>query len=61
MFDMTEVERAALFPIILREYNPVWQKWYAEEKERLATLFGADKIVRVEHIGSTAVVTVHAR
>ena len=55
MFDMTEEERAALFPINLSEYNPVWQKWYAEEKERLAMFFGADKVVRVEHIGSTAV------
>ena len=55
MLDMTEEERAALFPIILSEYNPIWQKWYAEEKARLATLFGTEKIVRVEHIGSTAV------
>ena len=55
MLDMTDEERAALFPIILSEYNPAWQKWYAEEKERLTTFFGSDKVVRVEHIGSTAV------
>ena len=52
---MTEDERANLFPIILSEYNPVWQKWYAEEKERLTMLIGMEKIVRIEHIGSTAI------
>ena len=31
---MTEEKRAALFPIILSEYSPIWQKWYAEEKKR---------------------------
>jgi len=55
MFYMTEEERAALFSIVLREYNPIWQKWYAEEKERLSMLIGMEKIVRIEHIGSTAI------
>ena len=55
MLDMTEKERAALFPIILSEYNLAWQKWYAEEKARLTMLLGADKIVRIDYIGSTAV------
>ena len=55
MLDMTEDERAALFPIILSEYNPEWSHWYAEEKERLTLLIGMEKIVRIEHIGSTAI------
>ena len=55
MPDMTDGARSALFPIILCEHEPAWFDWYAEEKERLATLVGADKIVRIEHIGSTAV------
>jgi len=55
MLNMTNKERAALFPIILSEYNPAWSHWYAEEKRRLTQLIGAEKIVRCAHIGSTAV------
>ena len=55
MLDMTEEERAALFPIILSEYNPLWQEWYAAEKERLSQLIGTEMIVRISHIGSTAI------
>ncbi|MCL2153264.1 MAG: protein-L-isoaspartate(D-aspartate) O-methyltransferase [Oscillospiraceae bacterium] len=55
MFDITDEERANLFPIILSEYNPAWPHWYTEEKERLTMLIGMEKIVRIEHIGSTAI------
>jgi len=53
--ELSDEERARLFPIILSEYDPAWLHWFAEEKERLTMLIGAVKIVRVEHIGSTAV------
>ena len=52
---LSDAERAVLFPVILSEYNPAWVNWYAEEKERLVMLLGANTIVRCEHIGSTAV------
>ena len=54
-FGLLEAERAELFPIILCEYNPNWPLWYAEEKERLIRLIGNDSVVRISHIGSTAV------
>ncbi|MDR1464378.1 MAG: GrpB family protein [Oscillospiraceae bacterium] len=51
----TEEERQArIYPIILSDYNPAWPQWYAEERNNLARLFGAG-IVRMQHIGSTAV------
>lgn len=55
MKDMTDEERAKLFPVILNEYNPAWPQWFAEEKERLIRLIGIENIIRITHIGSTAV------
>ena len=55
MRDMTDEERATLFPIILNEYNPTWPQWYADEKARLLLLVGIANITRISHIGSTAV------
>ena len=52
---ITDEERARLFPIILSEYNPDWPRWYAEESEKLRCLIGEEHIVRISHIGSTAV------
>ena len=52
---MTDEERAKLYPIILSEYDPAWPEWYAEEKEKLIRLIGDENIVRIIHIGSTAV------
>ncbi|MGM0438452.1 MAG: GrpB family protein [Bacillota bacterium] len=44
-----------LFPIILKEHNPEYKKWYLEEKEKLIKVLDDDKIVRINHIGSTAI------
>ncbi len=52
---MTDEERGKLYPIILSDYNPAWPQWYTEEKDRLIFLIGAEHIMRVTHIGSTAV------
>jgi GrpB-like predicted nucleotidyltransferase (UPF0157 family)/GNAT superfamily N-acetyltransferase len=52
---VTDEERARLFPIILSEYNPAWPQWFSEEKENLLRLIGADRITRISHIGSTSV------
>jgi GrpB-like predicted nucleotidyltransferase (UPF0157 family) len=50
-----EKQRAALYPIILREYNPLYPAWFAEERDNLVRLVGAENIVRIRHIGSTSV------
>jgi GrpB-like predicted nucleotidyltransferase (UPF0157 family) len=52
---ITDEERARLFPIILREYNPLWAIWFEEEKENLFRFIGRKDIVRISHIGSTSV------
>ena len=52
---ITDEERAQLFPIILEEYNPAWVEWYIEEKANLERLIGIENIVRISHYGSTSV------
>jgi GrpB-like predicted nucleotidyltransferase (UPF0157 family) len=52
---MTDAERAQLFPIILKKYNPIWKKNYLKEKDLVEQVIGLDNIVRINHIGSTFV------
>jgi len=52
---VTDEERARLFPVILSEYNPSWPQWFAEEKEKLLRLVGANNIARISHYGSTSI------
>ena len=53
--EMTLEELWQLFPIILMEYNTEYPKWYEIEKEKLVENFDEGTIVRISHIGSTAV------
>jgi GrpB-like predicted nucleotidyltransferase (UPF0157 family) len=41
-------------PIELRDYDPSWPERYAEHAARLRAALG-DRLVRVEHVGSTSV------
>ena len=52
--EMTLEELWQLFPIILSSHNPDWKNYYEEEKALLEKAFG-NLLVRIEHIGSTAV------
>ncbi len=51
---LSQEELWQLFPIQLKPYNPSYPQWYEEEKSRLKELLG-DHIVRINHVGSTAV------
>ena len=53
--EMTNVELGKLFPIILSDYMPVWGKNYLKEKSVLEHAIGLSNIIRISHIGSTAV------
>lgn len=53
--EMTLEELWELFPIILKEYNTEYPKWYEVEKEKLEKTIDDGTIVRISHIGSTAV------
>jgi GrpB-like predicted nucleotidyltransferase (UPF0157 family) len=41
-------------PIELRDYDPSWPERYAEQAARMREVLG-DRVVRVEHVGSTSV------
>ena len=53
--EMTLEELWELFPIILKEHNPEYKEWYLNEKERIKSAVGRNEIMRINHIGSTAV------
>lgn len=59
--EMTKEELWSLFPIRLTAHNPEWREWYAREAARLAALLNEAQLVRISHIGSTAVETIWAK
>lgn len=59
--EMTLEELWELFPIFLTEHQLCWDAWYHEELCNLQQLLPAKEIVRISHIGSTAVKTIWAK
>ncbi|WRS28431.1 GrpB family protein [Oscillospiraceae bacterium MB08-C2-2] len=59
--EMTLEELWALFPICLTPHQPCWMQWYAEELHRLEAILPTAEMVRISHIGSTAVKTIWAK
>ena len=55
LYEMTLEELWELFPIILRDHNPVYKEWYSIEKEEIIKALGQKVIKRINHIGSSAV------
>lgn len=53
--EMTNEELWRLFPIILSRHNPALKDRYLTEKAVIETEIGAANIIRISHIGSTAV------
>ena len=51
---MSNEELWELFPIILTEHQKDWERLYKLEEQQLRAIGGKD-IVRIQHIGSTAV------
>ncbi|WP_416825279.1 GrpB family protein [Ectobacillus polymachus] len=53
--EMTLEELWELFPIILKEHNTDYKNWYETEKQRLLNFIDKKMIIRINHIGSSAV------
>ncbi|MDM5152764.1 GrpB family protein [Bacillus sp. DX1.1] len=53
--EMTLEELWELFPIILKEHNTDYKDWYEIEKRKLLSCLDEKNIMRISHIGSTAV------
>lgn len=59
--DLTNEELWQLFPVILEEHNGAWPSDYQSEKELLSHTLDMEKIVSVNHIGSTAIPGIKAK
>ena len=53
--EMSLEELWELFPIILKEHNPIWKDWYLQEEKLLNNIIDNQYIERINHIGSTSV------
>lgn len=59
--EMSLEELWQLFPIFLTEHKAVWSQWFREEKDRLEEILPKEQMVRISHVGSTAVSTIWAK
>lgn len=59
--EMSLEELWELFPIILKEHNPQYKDWYEIEKQRILSNIKAENIIRINHIGSSAVAELIAK
>lgn len=57
---ISEKALSELFPIILVPHDPQWKTYYLQEKKYLQSVFGS-AVIRISHIGSTAVVGLLAK
>lgn len=59
--EMTLEELWELFPIFLVEHNEKWAKDYSEMEVVLRDIFSDCHIIRISHIGSTAIKDIYAK
>ena len=59
--EMSLEELWQLFPIFLVEHSKDWEVWYEEEKRIITSLIPKEYIIRVAHIGSTAISNIWAK
>lgn len=59
--EMTLEELWELFPIFLVEHNEKWAKDYAEMEAFLQKIFANCHIIRISHMGSTAINGIYAK
>jgi len=52
---MTSVELGQLFPIIIKDYSGKWPDLYAAEAQLIINSFSQTEILKIDHIGSTAI------
>ncbi len=55
LYEMTLEELWELFPVIIKEHNTCYKDWYDIEKQKLLDCIDEKNIMRINHIGSSAV------
>ncbi len=53
--EMSLEELWKLFPIILKEHNKDYKRWYIEMEVKLINLCGKENVIRINHAGSSSV------
>jgi GrpB-like predicted nucleotidyltransferase (UPF0157 family) len=53
--DLSFEELGKLFPIIISDYDPDWKNQFITEKQIIQKAIGLKNLIRIKHIGSTAV------
>lgn len=61
LHEMTLEELWELFPIFLTEHKECWPEWYEEEQAFLSEVLREKQVVRISHIGSTAIQEIWAK
>lgn len=59
--EMSLEELWELFPIFLTEHKSYWKDWFEDESKRLEAILPKNQIIKINHIGSTAVDTIWAK
>jgi len=59
--DMTIGELGKLFPIIITDYSDKWPDLYGSEMKTITDLFSNNEIIKIDHIGSTAIPDLKAK
>lgn len=58
---MTVGELGKLFPIIITDYSDMWADYYKLEAKLIVDSFALTEIVKIDHIGSTAIPRLKAK
>ena len=61
LYELTKDDWNTLFPIKLVDYNLEWKGIYNSEKNRIIEKIGIDKILRIEHFGSSSIPTIKSK
>ena len=61
LYDLTKEDWNTLFPIELVDHNPEWKNIYENEKQRISEKVGQEKILRIEHFGSSSITSIKSK
>jgi GrpB-like predicted nucleotidyltransferase (UPF0157 family) len=59
--ELNPQEFQKLFPIVLKDVIPEYADWYEEEKKAILGVIDAKDVVRINHIGSSAIPDIKAK
>jgi GrpB-like predicted nucleotidyltransferase (UPF0157 family) len=61
LHEITVNELGQLFPIIIKDYSDKWSDLFKEEAKLITDSFTQTEIVKIDHIGSTAIPRIKAK